>query len=253
MSNGRYKIELHIGNFAYQNSGLVSQAAQLKFASNKVTNANTVPVEADLTVYSGFRTATVTQFENNLLDNNFQMISSLKLSISKKVVDSDNGSNTIVTREYNFDKVDSMTDLASFIDWKTYQDKNLIKTSIDPTQCATAVHTVSVAGYNQLSFTALGKVSIYDEYNNNQLSGTELLNKVSNYVPYAATLDQSNAKTVNLALDGILYVPANVNFDIQILRNCNIANGLDSNYNYNLAPILGDFDYLQTIADNNNF
>jgi len=253
MGKGRYKIKMNIGDFIYQGNSYISESDQLIFASNKVTNKNTVPVETALTVYSGFRTATMTKFATNLFDNNLQKISSLKMSITKKIPDADNGSDTIVTREYNFDKLDSNSDLFQFVDWKEQKDKNELKTSIDPVQCATAVHTVGVNGYNQIDFTATGTVSIYDEYDNFVLSGTELLNKVSNFIPYAASIDQDNDETVNLALNGVLLVPSKVNSTIQILRDCSVQDGLGSNYNYESLPVLGDFGYLPAIADNINF
>jgi hypothetical protein len=253
MGQGRYKIKLYIGNFVYQDSPTVQQTDQLTFASNKITNKNTVAVESALTIYSRFRTATVTKFANNLFDNNFKTISSLQLIINKKILDSDNGANTILTKEYNFDHLDFNTDLLQFVDWKEQKDTNEIKTSIDPLQCAIAVHKVTINGYKQYSFSATGKLSVYDEYDNVDLSGDELLNKVSNLTPYGISVDQSNDEVVNLDLNGMLMIPSSVSSNVEILRDCSVQNSLGSNYNYDLAPILGKFDYLQSIADNVNF
>lgn len=253
MNQGRYKIKLYIGDFLYQGSSYVQQAKQLVFLSNKVTNKNTVPVTSTFSMYSGFRTATVTKFTNSLFDNNLQTISSFKLIINKKVLDSDNGSNTIVTKEYNFDHLDFNTDLVQFVDWKEQKDTNEIKTSIDPLQCAVAVHKVTTSGYKQYSFSATGKLSIYDEYDNYALSGEELLNKVSNFVPYTLSLDQTNDAVVNLDLSGLLMIPSSVSSGVEVLRDCSIQDSLGSNYNYDLPAILGDFDYLQSMSDNSNF
>ena len=225
----------------------------MTFASNKITNFNTVSVSSELSILSSFKTATIVSFSNSLVDNNLQTIASLKISIAKKIAEGI-GSHTIVMSKYDFTNLDldSNTDLVKFVDWKTQKDKTDLHTNIDHLQCAVAVRTVAVDGYKMSGFTANAQISIYDQYNNANLGGGDLLNHITNLVPYTAMLDSENDEVVNVSLDGVLLIPGNVSSNIEIFRNCSKAYGFSSNYNYDQEAILGNFDYLQSYLDNLN-
>jgi hypothetical protein len=240
-SNARYDLRINIKEFTYTNVNKITAGKSLTFIGTKVHNDNNVPLTSALTVDASFKTPTVTTFTKQLVDGGYNKLAKLEISIDKH---SNNGvyyDASNLKSHYEFNNFGINTDLQSFKDWKSYNGSNSLTTLVDTNKCATAVHNFVISDYSQIAFTAQAKASVFDHYDNSELSGDELVDVLSNFLPFSLIIDSQDNRMVDFNVDGGIKLPSKPQSDLYIKKDCINLEGIVSGYFYNDIPILGDY------------
>lgn len=243
-NNGRYKINIKIDDFQYASFQEVLQKDSVIFKGTELHNTNIVPVHGKISISATFKTPTVVTFTASLIDNNLNKIHDLTLTLDNKLTSSFSEGESFVIKKYiNEDLVTgNLKDLQTFINWKTYTGSNEIETQVDSLQCATAKHIFLTAGYLEQSFVATGRVSVFDMFENRVLEGSELEHKISNFMPFQASLNKFENSVLDLVLTGATRVPLPVDSNLEVIKNCSVTQNLLSGYAYDDGMVvLGDF------------